>query len=65
MDIDGRKVENTLDYIRSPWYTDDGKNMDWSICKMRKGTPNEKFRAEFQELVHEKYNDHTRICTDV
>jgi hypothetical protein len=24
---------------------------------MRKGTPNEIFRAEFQELVNEKYND--------
>jgi hypothetical protein len=65
MDIDGRKVEKTLDYIRTPWYTDDGeKNMVWSLCKMRKGTPNEIFRAEFQELVNKKYNDHTRIYTD-
>jgi ribonuclease HI len=31
---------------------------------MKKGTPNEMFRAEFQELVNEKYNDHTRIYTD-
>jgi hypothetical protein len=31
---------------------------------MRKGTPNEKFRAEFQELVNEKHNNHTRIYTD-
>jgi ribonuclease HI len=38
--------------------------MDWSLCKMRKGTPNEIFRAEFQELINEKYNDHTRIYTD-
>jgi hypothetical protein len=54
----------TPDYIRPPWYTDDGKSMDWSFCKMRKGTPNQIFRAEFQELVNEKYNDHTRISTD-
>jgi hypothetical protein len=26
---------------------------------MRKGTPNEIFRTKFQELVNEKYNDHT------
>jgi hypothetical protein len=45
------------------WY-EDGKSMDWSFCKMRKGTPNEIFRAEFQELVKEKYNDHTRIYSD-
>jgi hypothetical protein len=32
--------------------------------KMRKGTPNKIFHAEFQELVNEKYNDHTRIYTD-
>jgi hypothetical protein len=51
LDIDGRKVEKTLDYIRPPWYTDDGKRMDWSLCKIKKGTPNEIFRAEFQELV--------------
>jgi hypothetical protein len=39
--------------------------MDRYLCKMRKGTPNEIFRAEFQELVNEKYNDHTtRIYTD-
>jgi flagellar motor protein MotB len=31
---------------------------------MGKGIPNEIFRAEFQELVNEKYNDHTRIYTD-
>jgi hypothetical protein len=31
---------------------------------MRKGTPNEIFRADFQKLVNEKYNDHTRIYTD-
>jgi hypothetical protein len=30
---------------------------------MRKGAPNEIFRAEFQELVNEKYNDHTKIFT--
>jgi hypothetical protein len=64
MGIDGRKVDKTPDYIRLPWYTDDGKILDWSLCKMRKGTPNEIFRAEFQELVNEKYNDHTRIYTD-
>jgi disulfide oxidoreductase YuzD len=64
MDIDGRKAEKTPDYIRPPSYTDDGKSMDWSLCKMRKGTPNEIFRAEFQELVNEKYNDHTRIYID-
>jgi hypothetical protein len=40
------------------------KSMDWSICKRRKGTPNEIFRAEFQELVNEKFNDHTRIYSD-
>jgi hypothetical protein len=28
MDIDGRKMEKTSDYIRTPWYTDDGKSMD-------------------------------------
>jgi hypothetical protein len=64
MDIDGRKVEKTPDYIRPPLYTDNGKNMDWSLCKMIKGTPNEMFRAEFQELLNEKYNNHTRIYTD-
>jgi PHD/YefM family antitoxin component YafN of YafNO toxin-antitoxin module len=32
-----------------------------SLCKMRKGTPNEIFRAEFQELVNQKYNKHSRI----
>jgi hypothetical protein len=42
--------------------TDDGNSMDWPLCKMRKGTPNEIFRAEFQELVNGKYN--TRIYTD-
>jgi hypothetical protein len=47
--------------MRPPWYTDDGKSLDWSLCKMRKGTPNEIFRAKFQELLNEKYNDHTRI----
>jgi hypothetical protein len=31
---------------------------------MRKRTPNKIFRAEFQELVNEKYNDHARIYTD-
>jgi disulfide oxidoreductase YuzD len=64
MDIDGRKVDKTPDYLRPLWYTDDGKSMDWSLCKMRKGTPNEMFRAELQELVNEKYNDHTRIYID-
>jgi hypothetical protein len=64
MDIDGRKVEKTPDYVRPPWSTDDGKSMDWSICKVRKGTPNEIIRAEFQELVNEKYNDYTSIYTD-
>jgi hypothetical protein len=62
-DIDLRKVE-TPDYIRTPWYTDNGKSMDWSLCKMRKRTPIEIFRAEFQELLNEKYNNHTRIYTD-
>jgi hypothetical protein len=47
---DGRKVENTPDYIRPTMGT--------------MGTLNEIFRAEFQELVNEKYNDHTRIYTD-
>jgi hypothetical protein len=28
MDIDGRKVEKTPDYVRTPWYTDDEKSMD-------------------------------------
>jgi hypothetical protein len=65
MDIDGRKMEKTSDFIRTPWYTDDGKSTDWSLCKMRKGTPNEIFRTEFQELVNKNYNDHTsRIYTD-
>jgi disulfide oxidoreductase YuzD len=64
MDIDGRKVKKAPDYIRTPWYTDDVKSMDWSLCKMRRGTPNDIFRIEFQELVNEKYNDHTRIDTD-
>jgi hypothetical protein len=41
MDIDGRKVKKTSDYIR----TDDGKSMDWCFCKMRKVTPNEIFHA--------------------
>jgi hypothetical protein len=36
MDIDGRKVEKTLDYIRTPWYTDDGKSKDWSPVNQRK-----------------------------
>jgi hypothetical protein len=63
MDIDGRKVEKTSDHIRTPWYTDVGRSMDWSLCKMRKGTPNEIFSAEFQKLANEKYNDHTRIHT--
>jgi hypothetical protein len=58
MNIDGRKVEKTPDYIRTPWYIDDGKSMDWSLCKMRKGTPNEIL------LVNEKYNVHTRIYID-
>jgi hypothetical protein len=31
---------------------------------MRKGTPNEIFRAELQKLVNEKNNDHTKIYTD-
>jgi hypothetical protein len=53
MNIDGRKVEQTPNYLRPPWYTDHGKSMDWSLCKMRKGTPNEIFRVEFQELVNE------------
>jgi hypothetical protein len=64
IDIDGRKVEKTPDYITPLWYTDDGKSMDWSLCKMGKGIPNEIFRAEFQKLVNEKYNDHIRIYTD-
>jgi hypothetical protein len=44
---DGRKMEKTPDYIKPPWYTDDGRHVDWSLCKMRKGTPNKIFRAEF------------------
>jgi hypothetical protein len=36
----------------------------WEKYGLRKGTPNEIFRAEFQELVNEKYNEHTRIYTD-
>jgi hypothetical protein len=28
IDIDGRKLKKTSDYIR----TDDGKSMDWSLC---------------------------------
>jgi hypothetical protein len=63
MDIDGRKVEKTPDYIRPSWYTDDGKSMDWSLCKIRQRTSNAIFRAKFQELLIEKYNDHTRIYT--
>jgi hypothetical protein len=35
----------------------------WSLCKMRKRIPNEMIRAEFPELVNEKYNDHTRTYT--
>jgi hypothetical protein len=31
---------------------------------MRKGTPNEIFRTEFQELVNKSYNYHTRFYTD-
>jgi uncharacterized membrane protein YgcG len=31
---------------------------------MKKGTPNEIFRSEFQELVSEKYNDYAKIYTD-
>jgi hypothetical protein len=53
MDIDERNVEKTPDYIGPPWYTDDRKNMNYPICKMKKGTPNEIFYAEFQELVNE------------
>jgi hypothetical protein len=30
---------------------------------MRERTPNEIFRAEFQKLVNEKHNDHTKIYT--
>jgi hypothetical protein len=63
MDIDGRKVEKTPNYIRSPWYTDDGKSMD-CVFKMRRRTPNEIFHADFQEVLNEKYNDLTRIYTD-
>jgi hypothetical protein len=47
MDRDGRKMKETPGYIRTLWYTDDGKSMDWALCKMRKGTPNKIFRAEF------------------
>jgi hypothetical protein len=28
MNIDGIKVDKTPNYIRPPWYTDDGKSMD-------------------------------------
>jgi hypothetical protein len=31
---------------------------------MKKGTLNEIFLAEFQELVNEKYHSHTRMYTD-
>jgi ribonuclease HI len=62
--IDERNVEKTPDYIRPPWYTDDRKNMNYSLCKMKKGTPNELFYAKFQELVIEIYNNHTRVYTD-
>jgi hypothetical protein len=41
----GHRWKKTPDYIRTPWYTDDGKSMDWSLCKMRKGTPIKIFRA--------------------
>jgi hypothetical protein len=34
MDIDGRKVEKTPAYIRTPFYNDDEQSMDWSLCKM-------------------------------
>jgi hypothetical protein len=54
----GHQRKKSPDYIGTPCYTEDGKTMDWSLCKMRKGTPNKIFRAEFQELVNEKYNDH-------
>jgi DNA-binding response OmpR family regulator len=54
IDIDGRKVEKTPDYTRPPWYANDRKSMNWSLCTMRKGTPNELFLAELQELVNEK-----------
>jgi hypothetical protein len=64
MNIDGRKVEKSPDYIRPPWYTDDGKSMDWAIYKMKNGTSDKIFRSEFHELVNEKYNDHTRIYSD-
>jgi hypothetical protein len=47
MDIDGRKLEKTPDHIKTPLYTDDGKNMDWSLCNMSKGTPNEIFCTKF------------------
>jgi hypothetical protein len=58
-----KKVEKTSDYIRPPWYTDDGKIIDWSLCKMRKGTP-KICRTELQELVNEKFNDYTKIYID-
>jgi ribonuclease HI len=48
LDIDVRKVEKILD---------DKKSMDWSLCKMRKETPNEIFRAEFQKLVHRRVQE--------
>jgi ribonuclease HI len=36
----------------------------WEKYGLKKGTPNEIFCAEFQELVNEKSNDHARIYTD-
>jgi hypothetical protein len=32
--------ENSRLYKNATTYTDDGKSMDWSLCKMRKATPN-------------------------
>jgi hypothetical protein len=45
MGIDGRKMDKTPDYIRTPSYTEDGKSLDSSLCKMRKGTPNKIFHT--------------------
>jgi hypothetical protein len=61
MKIDGRKVKKTPNYIIPPRYTDDGKNMDCFLCKMRKGTysaPNSK------NWLTKNTNDHTRIYTE-
>jgi hypothetical protein len=39
MDIDRRKVEKTPDYIRTPWYTDDGKSFNFNFNLFFKKMP--------------------------